>query len=158
MKTILLLRHAKSEDPGLIQPDFKRHLKERGIKDIIKVTEHFIDFGIMPEKILCSTANRTKETLHEFLQISKSPADVQLMDELYHASASTIFDCVAPEFEKHETIMVVGHNFGISQLADFLSETGCQELPTSGLVILDFDSLFEPGQGKIRHFISPKTL
>jgi phosphohistidine phosphatase SixA len=53
---------------------------------------------------------------------------------------------------------VVGHNFGISELALYLGEEACPELPTSGLVVFQFTKQIHAGEGKCLHFITPKTI
>lgn len=153
MKTLILLRHAKSEDPGLLDTDFKRHLKERGKKDIRKVAESFKQLKCIPDIILCSTAVRTRETLEEFNKVYNNDIETHYLHELYHASASQILDIIYKY--PVDTMLVIGHNNGISVLADALSESSCMSLPTSGMVVLEFEKLIETRQGKLAHFIIP---
>lgn len=158
MKTLILLRHAKSEDPNLAATDFKRHLKNKGKLDILQVAEKSIRAEYLPDLILCSTANRTRETLELYASVLKSKPDIHYIDALYHASASEILDLVIDRAEKADTIMVVGHNMGLSVLASQLSDSGCPELPTSGMAIFKFEAAPEPGLGKLLNFYSPKSL
>lgn len=158
MKTLILLRHAKSEDPDLAESDFKRHLKNKGKQDILQVAEKSIHADYVPDLILCSTANRTRETLELYASLLKLKPEIHYTDSLYHASAFEIMDIVLTHAEQADTIMVVGHNMGLSVLASQLSDSGCPELPTSGMVIFNFDGAVEPGLGKLLHFFSPKTL
>lgn len=158
MRILILLRHAKSEEPGFIKPDYERKLKEKGVRDINKVAAEFIKLDLNPSIILCSSATRTRETLHEFLGHLQTVPEVKFFESLYHASASEILDHINTYGKDSDIIMEVGHNFGISQLADYLSRDTCRELPTSGLVVLGFEKDIEMGKGKILHLIIPKEI
>lgn len=158
MKKLILLRHAKSEDPDLAESDFKRHLKNKGKQDILQIASRSLQFGYVPGLILCSTAVRTRETLELYASLLSAKPDIIYADALYHASASEILDVLIAHAAMAETIMVVGHNMGLSVLASTLAAEGCPELPTSGMVILEFEAAIEPGQGKRLDFFTPKTL
>ncbi len=158
MKTLVLLRHAKSEDILLAASDFERHLKQKGKEDIQKVASYFKSLNIHPDYVFCSSANRTKETLAEFNSICSLRSEIDYNDNLYHASASEILNEILKVISTHSIIFLVGHNFGISDLAEILSEDSCPELPTSGMVILQFPSIPEPSACKRIHFITPKML
>jgi phosphohistidine phosphatase len=149
---LILLRHAKSVSQ-FTSSDFNRTLNEKGRKDAPEVAKAFKLLGILPDIILCSTAIRTKETLALF----NMDAPVQYLDNLYHASASEMLDIIL-ENKNYQTIMVVGHNFGITNLANQLSTNGAQEMNTCGLYIIEFSESIELHQGKILHYISPKTI
>ena len=149
---LILLRHAKSVSQ-FTSSDFNRTLNEKGRKDAPEVAKAFKLLGILPDIILCSTAIRTKETLALF----NMDAPVQYLDDLYHASASEMFDIIS-ENQNYQTIMVVGHNFGITNLANQLSTTGAEEMNTCGLYIMEFPESIELNKGKMLHYLSPKTI
>ena len=149
---LILLRHAKSVSQ-LTTSDFNRTLNEKGRKDAPEVAKAFKLLGIQPDIILCSTAIRTKETLALF----NMDAPVQYLDDLYHASASEMFDIIS-ENQNYQTIMVVGHNFGITNLANQLSTNGAEEMNTCGLYIMEFPESIELNKGKMLHYLSPKTI
>jgi phosphohistidine phosphatase len=158
MKTLILLRHAKSEDPSLLKNDFKRNLKSRGINDIRLVANEFAKLNLNPNIVLCSAANRTKETLAEFQSEIKSKFKVTYLEDLYHADASTILDVIQNNEKLGDTIMVVGHNFGISVLANYIGNEACEELPTSGLVVFQFANSIKAGEGRRLNYITPKSI
>ncbi len=158
MRILILLRHAKSEEPGFVKPDYERKLKEKGVRDINKVASEFIKLNLNPAIILCSSATRTRETLDELLKYLQPAPEIRYLESLYHASASEILDLINSFGKDSEIIMEVGHNFGISQLADYLSRDPCRELPTSGLIVLGFEKDIEMGKGKILHLIIPKEI
>jgi phosphohistidine phosphatase len=158
MKTLILLRHAKSEEPSLLKNDYKRNLKNKGINDIRLVANEFAKLNLDPNIVLCSSANRTKETLSEFQKEIKSKYKVNYLDDLYHANASTILEIIKNNEAHADTLMVVGHNFGISVLANYLGVDACEELPTSGLVVFQFSNLINAGEGKRLYFLTPKSI
>lgn len=158
MKTLVLLRHAKTEPQSLIKSDFNRKLIDRGHSDIRKVASKLMQTGVKPSVILCSTATRAKETLDGFLTEFEFDAPIEYLDALYHASASDILNTAMPFFEKYDTVMVIGHNFGISNLANWMSFSGAEEMPTSGIHVLQFDKSIEPYSGKILHTLTPKSI
>ena len=158
MKTLILLRHAKSEDPSILKTDFNRNLKTKGIDNIHAVAKIFLEYNIQPDIVLCSAANRTIETIAEFQKAINTAYNVHYMEELYHASASNILEIIQNQDSNADVVMVVGHNFGISELALYLGEKACSELPTSGLVVFQFTKQIHAGEGKCLHFITPKTI
>jgi phosphohistidine phosphatase len=159
MKTLFLLRHAKSEDIGFFQKDYERHIVDRGINEMHILAKHFNQKYPIPDLILCSSATRTTETLNEFLKFNTIDAGkIIFLKELYHASASEIFNSINAHFNECERLMLVGHNFGISSLANLLSETGAPELKTSCMHIIQFLDQMEIYKGKLITTIQPKLL
>ncbi len=153
---LILLRHAKSVS-HLTASDFNRKLNDKGVLDTPKVAQAFILLNIIPDIILCSTAVRTQETLALFKQSIALNSPVEFLDELYHASASEIFDIIL-KYPQYKTIMVVGHNFGISNLANQLSTDGAQEMNTCGLYVFNFPENIELNKGTILNYLSPKLI
>lgn len=149
---LILLRHAKSVSQ-ITFSDFERTLNEKGRQDAPRVAKVFKSLKVIPDIILCSTANRTKETLALF----DLDVPVEFLDNLYHASASEIYDIIL-NYSQYQTIMVVGHNFGISNLANQLSSTGASEMSTCGLYIFSFPENIELYKGTMLHYLSPKTI
>ncbi len=158
MKTLILLRHAKSELPSVSQKDFDRRLSDKGRIDIVKVSVAFNLLGIQPDAILCSSSTRTRETLETYLKVSGVKTKILYLDELYHASASEILNIVNQYENQYNHIMVVGHNFGISTLADRLSKSGAEQMSTSAIHVLEFAETIEPYQGSLIHSLNKKSV
>src|SRR5262245_21239646 len=95
MKTLLLLRHAKSDhaDPGLA--DHARPLNERGKRDAPRVGERLLAAGLVPDAILSSTAKRAKKTAEKAAAACNFKPPLRLVPELYLASPSAILGVVA---------------------------------------------------------------
>jgi phosphohistidine phosphatase len=89
MRTLFLLRHAKSswDDPAL--PDHERPLAPRGLRDAKRIAKHVGRLGITPELVLCSTAVRTQQTL-DLLRPKVGEVTVQVEEQLYGASSETL--------------------------------------------------------------------
>lgn len=157
MKHLILLRHAKSVHQSFDTDDFARTLNEKGRADVPKVAAAFSKLDLQPDIILCSTAARTRETLLLFSDAITSGAEIVYSDKLYHAPASLLFDLLS-DYSQYNNIMLVGHNFGISQLANYLSETGASEMNTCGLYVLQFKHAIDMNKGKIQHYLAPGNI
>ena len=136
MKTLLLLRHAKSswDDPALA--DHERPLNARGEKDAPRVGQLARDEGLVPDLIVSSDAIRARLTAEA---IADATGGQILVDpRLYHASATEILAAVRSVVEhsvvKHDvgTVMIVGHNPGLEELIALLTEE-LEHLPTAAL-------------------------
>jgi phosphohistidine phosphatase len=138
LKTLFLLRHAKSswDDPTL--PDHDRPLNKRGIKGAGRIGRLFRDQGIHPQLVLCSTAVRAKETLRLVLEHADFQPTVQYSERLYHCAPSEFPIALQEVSEAIPEVLMIGHNPG---LEDFLSQLTCQEVtfPTAALARLELD-------------------
>ena len=131
MKTLLLLRHAKSswDDPALA--DHERPLNARGEKDAPRVGQLARDEGLVPDLIVSSDAVRARLTAEA---MADATGGQMLVDpRLYHASATEILAAVRSVVERDiATVMVVGHNPGLEELIALLTEE-LEHLPTAAL-------------------------
>jgi phosphohistidine phosphatase len=157
MKQLILFRHAKTEENSSSGEDFDRNLLDRGKEDAKKIGLFFKAHHDLPLLVLCSNANRTVQTFTIFGEVTDFETSPAYLQSLYHASPSQILDVISDHGEECSRIMVVGHNMGISQLADILCERGCEELPTAGMAIIEFKEKIELYKGKLKAFITPKN-
>jgi phosphohistidine phosphatase len=173
MLRLLLLRHAKAvQDSG--EGDYARALTPRGRADAVKMGRALDTHAYIPDLVLCSPAKRTAETLELLVpELAKAPR-VEFLKSLYLASPRKIFDAVCETLPDVKTVMAVGHNPGMEDLADRLTrkpqskaevarrETLREKFPTCALAVLDFDaakwSEVEPGTGALSDFLRPKDL
>ena len=142
MHTLYLLRHAKSSwsDPTL--PDHERPLASRGRRDAKRIAEHLVRLGIEPELVLCSSARRTRETL-ELLRTALGPTPtIRLEKELYAAPSDRLLERIRALPEAVSSVMLIGHNPGLQQLAVVLVSPGAElerldaKFPTAALATL----------------------
>ncbi len=137
MKTLLLLRHAKSSWKEAGQADHSRPLNKRGLRDAPRIGALLGTQKIEPELIVSSSAVRallTAEAVAEALDI-----EIPLIkeDALYLASSSAYIQCARYVDQGVQSILMVGHNPGISDLLFTL--TGCDDpMPTAALAQIEF--------------------
>jgi phosphohistidine phosphatase len=142
MHTLYLLRHAKSSwsDPTLA--DRERPLSPRGRRDAERIAEHCLRLEIAPELVLCSTAQRTRETLELIRPALGAAATVSLEPELYAASAESLLERLRAVPEGVGSVMLIGHNPGLQDLALVLASAGTElerleaKFPTAALATL----------------------
>lgn len=146
-KTLMLVRHAKSEWelPGL--SDFNRPLSKEGIQKALRVAYQTLHAGYKPELIVTSAALRAYHTAHLFAQVMSLPHNaVQTFWELYNAESTTLQKLIATTKKEITSLALVGHNPTWSYLSSFLSQK-VYDLPTSGVLVWelkDFSEVTQP--------------
>ena len=170
MRRLILFRHAKAEpsEPGM--EDRARALTERGRKDAAKIGAYMAGHALIPDRVVISPAGRTQETW-KYTATAFRPAPAAMSaDRLYDATPHAIFAVIKEAPRAAHTLLVVGHNPGLHEVAQMLIASGDLEarerlqekLPTSGLVIIDFAfddwSKLHPQSGRLERFVSPKSL
>lgn len=159
MKTLYILRHAKSswEKPDIA--DFERPLNEAGLNTAPFMGELFYDRQLQPEVILSSPAKRAKQTAVLIKETAGFKADIKYDERIYEASPQVLLQVVADAKGKHESLMLIGHNPGMEGLIRFL--TGQREsMPTTALAIIElwvnsWDGIVA-GSGTLKELIRPK--
>jgi phosphohistidine phosphatase len=127
MKTLYIVRHAQAEEHYLYQRDFDRELTSKGIRKAVQVGKQLAAEGNIPEVIIASSAVRTRQTaalLAENLGIGESA--IMLEEDLYNASPRTLLHVVCHISDNFRKVMLVGHNPGVSYLAEWL--TGSRDI------------------------------
>ncbi|MEQ8392878.1 MAG: histidine phosphatase family protein [Thalassospira sp.] len=147
MKTLLLLRHAKSSwsDPG--RADHDRELNRRGEKAAPFMGRFLRQHALVPDLVWCSTAARAVQTLGLLGRDFASHADVIYSQDLYMASEAVHLDSLHHTHEDAKSVMIIGHNPGIENFARKLFGGGDQDAlavmgrkyPTCGLAHFEFD-------------------
>ncbi len=129
---LYLLRHAKTNQQSPTGKDFDRRLLPKGHAQCKLMKEYLTQ--IQGLHVLCSSAKRTRETL---LGINLSDAEVEFSDELYLCSHEKILQLIW-DCEVNKDLMVIGHNFGISDLAEYLLDDSI-EMSTCELLVFEFE-------------------
>lgn len=144
MKTVLLLRHAKSDWASANLHDIERPLSERGERAAEAMAEHIARRCPRPDLILCSTAVRTRQTLAALMYRLATPAPpISLEKGLYLAPDTILMERLQAVPDGQDTVMLIGHNDGIWQLAEVLAgkseprlrKTLADKYPTGSLAI-----------------------
>ncbi len=141
MKTLTIVRHAKSDwsDPGLRDRD--RPLNKRGKRDAPEMGRRIKDAGIRPSLILSSPAKRAWSTAKAVADAIGYPREfLQKEDSLYLASVNRILDVLVAQDDRFNHIMLFGHNPGLTEFANFLVPGLTGNLPTAGVVSVEIDS------------------
>lgn len=152
MKTIILVRHAKSswKDPSL--KDFDRPLNKRGKRDAPLMGEKLKERGVVPDLILSSPAKRAKKTARTIAEALGYPKKkIKYEDGMYHAGARYLLELVRKVHDAHTTVMLFGHNPDFNDFAEMLIEDeSISNIPTTGVycIGIDVDSWANVGKGK----------
>jgi phosphohistidine phosphatase len=167
---LILLRHAKSEksEPGM--RDRARRLNARGENDAAVIGVYMARHALIPDLVLVSSAERTRETWERLAPALSPSPRVTFEDRLYNAGTEAILAVVKETAPEVRTLMVIGHNPGLHDVARLVIASGDVEarerlnegLPTSGLAVIDFagDSWHKlhPHGGRLERFVSPRSL
>jgi phosphohistidine phosphatase len=135
MKTLLLMRHAKSSWKHPELPDAERGLARRGKKDAPLMGSLLKEKELVPESILCSTAERSRETAKALVEASGYKGEVVYQDTLYLAEPEAYLSALRALPDGLERALVIGHNPGLEGLLQLLSGR-IEALPTSTIAYL----------------------
>lgn len=139
-KTLTIVRHAKSswDNPGLSDRD--RPLNKRGERDAPIMGARLREHDIRPSLIVSSPAQRAWSTARVIAEEIAYPLEfLQREKSLYLASVDEILDVIASQDEGFNSLMIVGHNPGLTEFANFLSPGLTNNLPTAGVVAVEID-------------------
>lgn len=135
MRTLLLMRHAKSSWKDSTLADHDRPLKKRGFKAALQMGQLIRQEHLAPELILCSTAVRARQTLEELLKDCGAAPPIQELSALYHASPAAFLSVLQNVDSSLESVMVISHNPGLEQLLQEITGQA-EELPTAALAVI----------------------
>ena len=134
MKTLLLIRHAKSSWDDASISDFDRPLNERGKKDAPVMAHRLIDNKVKIDVFISSPAKRAGRTARIFAEEYKiKKDDIIYKTELYGAGEKEFFDVIEKISDKVESVAIFSHNPGITDFANLLTETKIDNIPTCGI-------------------------
>lgn len=162
MKTLILVRHAKSDWNDPMLSDFERTLNPRGMQDAPEMAKRFVERGIRPELIITSPAVRALTTCQIFAKtIGYSENQIQMNQGIYDAGAREVMEIVSQIDESINTAMLFGHNPAISNLATYLSSIHFGEVPTCSVICIEFQTNkwgdILKKTGKLNFFDYPKN-
>ena len=168
MKTLTLLRHAKSGWDAPVARDFDRPLNARGRKAARAMGREMRRLGLGFDRILASPAARVTETLTELAQGYGGAVATNFDEHIYLASPETLLQIVRAADDADARLLIAGHNPGMEQLALLLAEGGAlsdriaAKYPTGALAELHFDGPgwrdLAAGAGRLERFIRPRDL
>ena len=162
MKTLLILRHAKSSWKDASLADHDRPLNKRGKRDAPRMGEFVREQGLAPDRIISSTAKRARNTAKAVAKACCCEDKVELTSEFYHATPGVYLAVLQNVPDDDSRVMVVGHNPGMEALVAHL--TGSREtMPTAALahVVLPIEKWAELDyevQGELLGLWRPKGI
>lgn len=161
MKTLYLLRHAKSSWKDAELSDIDRPLNKRGKEDAPKMGKRLAKLNVLPDFIISSPAKRTFRTASIIAPLlGYTEKNIKIDMRLYGANIQQILEVIQEEMDQHDSIMIVGHNPGLTQLVEYLSSIDVENIPTCGLVQINFKvdqwTQIQEGLGELTLFEYPK--
>ena len=157
-RELLILRHAKSAWDTGAPADFDRPLSLRGLRASKRMGRYIAETGLLPDAIVCSSATRAVQTVHEVAQAARlSLQTVRFDNAIYEADLSTLLDVLGECDRGAHRTMIVGHNPGLEYLLDHLAggvpvPGDGKLLPTAALARVDLPPdwrRLERGGGKL---------
>ena len=163
MKTVYIVRHAKSSWEDITLSDHDRPLLPVGVARTRKVAEYLKKKKIYPDIMLSSSAVRALETARILAGVIGYPVEKIIVEKrLYHASPDQIMEELFGLSDDLSSAMVFGHNPTLTYLANHFLKSGIDNLPTSGVVGIRFktDRWEKLGEAKFKTklIVFPKML
>lgn len=160
MKTVIFVRHGKSSWDYSVE-DKDRPLKERGIHDAFLVAQHLNSLKLSIDFAFSSPANRALHTGLIFLRSLHYDFErFRVTDQLYDFSGESVNQLLKGLSDDISVVLIFGHNYAFTNLVNRLGDTYLENLPTSGMAILEFDNnqWTNIKKGKTRALVFPKAL
>ena len=161
MKTVYLVRHAKSSWDYHSLRDSERPLNNRGLRDAPFMAKMLVKKGVMPDAIISSPAVRAMTTATFFKnEFRLEGEDIWIRDEIYEAMSSTIVDFIQRLPERLDTVMIFGHNPTFTNVANMFTNKYIANMPTCSIARIDADipnwMAFNDTNAKLVEFHYPK--
>ncbi len=136
MKTLLLMRHAKSSFKDGSVPDFERPLSKRGEKDAPRMGKLLREKDLVPDLIISSSASRAKATAELVADKSGYKGDILYVEDLYLGEPAAYLEALRNLDDEVETVLVIGHNPGLETLLQILTDK-VESLSTAAIAHLE---------------------
>jgi phosphohistidine phosphatase len=134
MKTILLVRHAKSSWDDLSLSDIERPLNNRGKKDAPEMADRLLDKKVSIDAFVSSPAKRARKTAEIFCKaFGHGKKEVLIKEELYEAGEDQFKEVIASLSKGDDVVALFSHNPGITEFANTLTTTRIDNIPTTGV-------------------------
>ncbi len=162
MKTLTIVRHGKSSWDYSDVNDIDRPLKVRGINDAYTMAQRLDSARYKTDFVISSPASRAINTALIFCRVLNIPDEkIMLNSELFHAGVDEIMEIIYGVEDQIRSVMIFGHNPGFTLLANHLSTLSIPNVPTTGLVNLEFEcqkwNQIDKTNCKTQYFDYPKN-
>lgn len=159
MKTLVLVRHGKASHCHPDLEDIDRPLSHRGRKDSELIAERYQNLDMRTHAIISSPALRAKTTAKAFADWAVLPVEID--DRLYTSSVTELLDLVQEADDCYETVMLVGHNPGLSEFLQELTGREYPEMSPATVAVIQFDVPEWPDVtadgGTLEYYLDPST-
>jgi phosphohistidine phosphatase len=134
MKTLLIIRHAKSSWDLTGAADIDRPLNERGKRDAPAMARRLIKAGLSIDRFVSSPARRAAQTAESFVRVfGQKEKAIRFVPELYHALPPVFKEVIAGLDDKDDTVAIFSHNPGITAFVNMLTEVRLDNMPTCAI-------------------------
>jgi phosphohistidine phosphatase len=162
MKTLLLVRHAKSSWDNVGQDDRERPLNERGKKDAPEMGKRLKDRKVEIDLFVSSHAKRAFRTARAFAEAYDiKKGDIEIVEDLYHASSEAFTKVISSLPAKHDSVALFSHNPGITDFANSLTSVQVDNIPTGAVFAVSAEvddwKNFKSAEKKFLFFDYPKN-
>src|SRR4051794_22872207 len=170
MRRLMLLRHAKSDWSAPGARDLDRPLSARGREAAPKMGAYMARHALVPDIIIASPATRVAETLEHVLLAFKTAPKIRRDERVYESGADTLLAMIKETPKAVHSLLLVGHNPGMAELASLLIAAGdldarqqlIEKFPTAALAVIDFPlddwGKLHPKAGRLDRFVVPRAL
>ncbi len=161
MKTLILLRHAKSSWKDESLQDIERPLNDRGIGATGTIGSYIRKQKIAPEVIISSPAQRARQTAELVLKSARLKLEPRFDERIYEAGVQNLMEVVSQTANDTTSVMLIGHNPGFEELLESLTGEA-RRLPTAALAYIELNiekwSKLRNGVGHLKWLVTPKEL
>ena len=138
MKKLIIIRHCKSSWSDLNLNDFDRPLNNRGVQDGNLMSKELSKKIDKVDLLFSSSSKRTRLTADFFIEVINIKK-INFMDELYHSSSENIINILKKISNTKKSVIVIGHNPGLTDLVNKLTSINLYNLPTCGVAIINLN-------------------
>lgn len=140
MKSVIIIRHAKSSWDNIEESDFDRPLNDRGKADAPRMAKRLLERKVSIDAFISSSAKRARKTAALFIkEFNGDKEDIKLVPELYLAGPDAFYDAIAKAPASAKTIALFGHNPGITEFANDLTDVRVDDMPTCSIFAVKAD-------------------
>jgi phosphohistidine phosphatase len=163
MKNLYIVRHAKSSWDYPELSDIDRPLNKRGKKNAPEMGQRLAAKNISPELLISSPAKRAHTTARRIAkEIGYEKSKIIVHSKLYHGGLGEMIELIQSTDKSINSLMIFGHNPGFTELANYLTGSNIYNIPTCGIVSIEFDTddwaIIGQNEGKMLFFDYPKKV
>jgi phosphohistidine phosphatase len=155
MKTLILVRHAKSSHSFGASSDFDRPLNERGFRDAAEMGKKLLKKDVLIDQFVSSPAVRAKTTAELFVsEYDRKLKEIFFVPTLYHASPENFCDVIRELNDAYQHVALFSHNPGITEFAASISNTPINHMPTCSVFAVSSPvESWEDFEGSVKTFL-----